>query len=93
MASGEVATNGGAGVKIGGTVSEPVRQSVRRQIAQGERWRGAEDRNAAANPSGGLTCYGTDETIPYCNGRDCPEWGDCHGDRLRGFSDLRGARA
>lgn len=57
MASGEVATNGGAGVKIGGTVSEPVRQGVRRQIAQGERWSGAEDRNAAANPSGGLTCY------------------------------------
>ena len=36
--------------------------------------------------AGGLPCMGTDETIPFCNGRDCPEWGDCHGDRLRGYS-------
>ena len=35
----------------------------------------------------GVTCYGTDETIPFCNGADCPEWKDCNGDRLRGYSE------
>lgn len=33
-----------------------------------------------------VTCYGTEETIPYCSGEDCAEWADCHGDRLRGYS-------
>ncbi len=46
---------------------------------------GAADRDGG-EPSGGLTCHGTGETIPFCNGVDCPDWGDCHGDRLRGFS-------
>lgn len=35
----------------------------------------------------GVTCYGTAETMPYCNGVDCPEWKDCHGDKLRGYSE------
>ncbi len=35
---------------------------------------------------GGVTCYGTEEEIPYCSGADCPEWEDCHGDKLRGYS-------
>ena len=35
---------------------------------------------------GGVTCYGTEDKIPYCSGADCPEWEDCHGDKLRGYS-------
>ena len=35
---------------------------------------------------GGVTCYGTAEDVPYCSGVDCPEWEDCHGDKLRGYS-------
>ena len=35
----------------------------------------------------GVTCYGTADTIPYCNGVDCPDWRDCHGDKLRGYSE------
>ena len=35
---------------------------------------------------GGVTCYGTEDEIPYCSGADCPEWEDCHGDKLRGYS-------
>lgn len=57
MASGEGAANGGAGVKIGGTVSEPVRQTVRRQIATGARWRGAADRARRAVALSGGVCY------------------------------------
>lgn len=57
MASGEGAANGGAGVKIGGTVSEPVRQIVRRQIATGARWRGAADRTRRAVALSGGVCY------------------------------------
>ncbi len=34
----------------------------------------------------GVTCFGTAEDVPYCNGVDCPDWADCHGDRLRGYS-------
>ena len=33
-----------------------------------------------------LTCKGNEENIPYCAGVDCPDWGDCHGDRLRGYT-------
>ena len=33
---------------------------------------------------GGVTCYGTAEDVPYCSGADCPEWEDCHGEKLRG---------
>ena len=36
-------------------------------------------------------CYGDSGDVPYCAGRDCPEWSDCHGDKLRGHSDTRGA--
>lgn len=36
-------------------------------------------------------CYADNGNAPYCAGRDCPEWGDCHGDKLRGHSDTRGA--
>ncbi len=34
----------------------------------------------------GVTCFGTAEELPYCNGVDCPDWEDCHGDKLRGYS-------
>lgn len=36
-------------------------------------------------------CYADNGNAPYCAGRDCPEWSDCHGDKLRGHSDTRGA--
>lgn len=36
-------------------------------------------------------CYADNGNAPYCAGRDCPEWGDCHGDKLRGHPDTRGA--
>ena len=35
---------------------------------------------------GGVTCYGTAEEVPYCCGTDCPEWKECNGDKLRGYS-------
>lgn len=44
-------------MKIGGTVSEPVRQTVRRQIATGARWRGAADRARRAVALSGGVCY------------------------------------
>lgn len=49
---------------------------------------------ANREPANGDTrppCYADNGNAPYCAGRDCPEWGDCHGDKLRGHSDTRGA--
>ena len=45
----------------------------------------------AANGDTRPPCYGDSGDVPYCAGRDCPEWGDCHGDKLRGHSDTRGS--
>ena len=36
------------------------------------------------------TCYADNGDAPYCAGRDCPDWPDCHGDKLRGHSDTTG---
>jgi len=36
-------------------------------------------------------CYADNGDAPYCAGADCREWGECHGDKLRGHSDTRGA--
>ena len=49
---------------------------------------------ANREPANGDTrppCYADNGNAPYCAGRDCPEWSDCHGDKLRGHSDTRGA--
>ena len=56
----------------------------------------AEQHGEPANrePANGDTrppCYADNGNAPYCAGRDCPEWSDCHGDKLRGHSDTRGA--
>lgn len=35
------------------------------------------------------TCYVDGGDVPYCEGVQCPDWGECHGDKLRGHSDTR----
>lgn len=35
------------------------------------------------------TCYADGGDVPYCAGAACPDWGDCHGERLRGYAETR----
>lgn len=45
-------------------------------------------KSEAENNQPRFTCKGDGETLPFCNGVECPDWGDCHGDKLRGYSLL-----
>ena len=36
-------------------------------------------------------CYADNGDVPFCTGTDCVEWDDCHGDKLRGQCETRGA--
>ena len=71
-------------------------EGMRRTVQDVARARGCEPWEAIADHWRGIdilptrpACYADNGDAPFCEGAQCPDWGDCHGDKLRGHSDTR----